>query len=169
MQLSHGIMLGISALLFLMLTTIFLLDFYAYQKFRRDRDGDLTALSGSILGHFHQEMNFARAQLAQLVLVLGKTPGESMNPGLFADLPRGSIFFPGFESWALVDSTGRQRRKWAVDRYVQPLISVKERPYFQNLMNRRAGGRQAPVVTPDWEPWNRSGPGPRGSVKQPSP
>ncbi len=153
-QLSDGITLGVSALLVLMLSTILLLDFYAYQKFRRDRDGDLTTLSDSMLFHLQLETNFARAQLSKLVDVLGRTPGDSMNPKLFADsrVPASTFFFPVFESWTLVDRTGRQLRKWAVDRYVQPLISVKERPYFQGLINRREGGREAQVVTdPDWE------------------
>ncbi len=151
-QLSDGIRLATCALLVLMTSTIFLLDFYAYQKFRRDRDGDLAALAESILGHFREETDSARAQLQRLVLKVGIVPGDSMTPNLFANSSvKGLISYPVFESWLLVDTTGQQRRKWAVDRYVQPRISVRERTYFRNLMHRLAIGGEAVPPSGDWE------------------
>jgi hypothetical protein len=139
-QLTDGVMLGASALLVLMLSTIFLLDFYAYQKFRGALDRDLTQLSDSIMGHYAEEMSLATAELATLARVLGGIPGDSLNPQLFANPDvRRLDHLPTFESLVLIDGKGRQRRKWAVDRYVQPLISVQERAYFRNVISGVSG------------------------------
>jgi hypothetical protein len=152
-QLSDGITLGVSILLVLMLSTILLLDAYAYGKFRQQRDDDLTSLSRSMLTHFQTELGFARAQLARLVDVLEKTSDDSLNSDFLKSPSSDSIlFFPAFESWSLVDRTGQQRRKWSVDGSDQPHISVRERRYFQGLLTRRGANRTvAGPVAPDWE------------------
>jgi hypothetical protein len=52
--------------------------------------------------------------------------------------------FRHFESFALVDTSGKQIKKWSTESVVQPKVSVRHRRYFQNALS----GQTSSLVVP---------------------
>ena len=136
-RLGDGIHLGLSSFLAAGLITVFLLDLYAYTKHREGRDDDLHHLSQQIMANFATEIAAARNELDRLytqAVARRETVTGSERRTIHKD---SSKTFPFFESWSLIDSSGKQVRKWSTDAYVQQLVPVGDRAYFREVKAER--------------------------------
>jgi hypothetical protein len=147
-RLADGMHLGLSSFLASALITIFVLDLYAYTMHREARDAGLRRLSGEIILHFRKEIAAARDELERRyseAVVRRETVEGPERRRIRKDE---SMKFPFFESWSLVDSAGRQVRKWSTDAFVQPPIPVGDRAYFREITTGRGWTAPRPGPAP---------------------
>ena len=135
---SDGLILGVSCLLAAALATIFALNLFAYQRYRVDRDRELEELAGQISSNYRWEIRQGYNQLGLLAQWADRSRAKPYPPGnVLGVLPDTLRPFPFFESFAEVDSHGKQVRKWTIDRWVQPPIPVRDRRYFKDALAER--------------------------------
>ena len=143
------LLLGISGLLVLSISTLYLLDFYAYSRLKKHIDRGLTTLSEAIHSNVRKEIAAAYSQLTVLqsaALDRSKSPdGDRRADSRFLSdvlVNRPDVdfsFYPFFDTFSLIDSRGNQVSKWSIRDRSQsaPLIPVKDRDYFLRVNEGR--------------------------------
>ena len=143
------LLLGISSLLVLSIGTLYLLDFYAYDRLKTHIDEGLQTFSEAIQSNMRKEIAAAYSQLRTLQSAViarsfqqgreGRTETRFLSDVLQSHPDPDFSFYPFFEAFSLIDSNGSQVSKWSIRERSQsaPLISVKDREYFLRVKENR--------------------------------
>ena len=123
---------GICSLLGIALVMLFLVDWYSYGRLKEDLDKQLEVLSLEIQHNVGDEISHAYDQIRYLDKWT-MAPGPDRVARLFSQdgmVKREQAPYPFFESFALIDDDGMQRRKWAVADFTTPFVPTRSREYF---------------------------------------
>ena len=133
------------------LVTALFADFFCIQiSLTGESNADLRSLAGSVESHFRSELDSALIQLRLFA-------GAVNDPGAEKDSIRTRILdhddtrsvlsaYPALNSLYLINSTGMQVAKWTTQIRATPLIPLRQRRYFQDIVQghmfqTRIGGR----------------------------
>jgi len=119
------LLVGVCSLLGVSVATLFVLDLGAYSTLKSSSERQLKDFAEQMESNLLVEIRRAYDQLRDL------ERRQSAGPSLAASSPR-QVFYPHFESFALIDDQGWQVFK-ATTGTITPLISVDERLYFQRI------------------------------------
>ncbi len=121
------------------LVTALFADFFCIQiSLTGESNADLRSLAGSVESQFRSELDSALVQLRLFA-------GAINEPGTEKDSLRTSILdhddtravisaYPALNSLYLIDSTGMQVAKWTTQKRATPLIQLRQRKYFQDIV-----------------------------------
>lgn len=154
-----GLLVSLCSLVGIAVLCVVLLDGMAYRRLSQEANAQLSDLGGRLRDSFLDEVDDARAQLADLNRqTLEKVPWTPAAPEALSarapesllDLPKGFSLqhglYPDFDTFFWVNDRGWQSLKWTTREQGTPAINVKDRPYFQNVVHGRlwtwnGGGR----------------------------
>ena len=124
------ILLGICGILATAVVSLVAVDWLTYDKLEQSADQQLDRLALAIEDKFNADVVTAVDQLDSVQRWAGTTltPGAPDRDGNL--LAKANFGAPFFQSVSLIDETGRQRQKWAVDSVAPPLIKVENRTFF---------------------------------------
>jgi hypothetical protein len=143
------LLLGISGLLVLSISTLYLLDSYAYGRLKTHIDDGLEKFSEAIQSNMRKEIAAAYSQLRVLQSAAlaryehpdgeGRADSPFLSDVLQSHPDPDFSFYPFFESFTLIDSRGAQASKWSIRKRSQasPLIAVKDRDYLLRVKENR--------------------------------
>ena len=132
------LVVGICSLLGITLVTLFVVDWYSYDRLKEDLDGQLERLSRDIQANIGDEISAAYDQIR----ILDQWSPSPSPQGRLSKLFTGDGLgkredapYPFFESFALIDDHGMQRNKWATADFTTPLVPTDSREYFRHWQN----------------------------------
>ncbi|HSF43363.1 MAG TPA: cache domain-containing protein [Thermoanaerobaculia bacterium] len=154
-----GLLVSLCALVGIAVLCLVLLDAMAYRRLSQEANAQLEDLGTRFRDSFLAEVDDARIQLADLNRqALTEVPWTLAGPEALSarapetplEEPRRSFApeegrYPGFDTFFWVNDRGWQAIKWTTRDQETPSINVRDRPYFQNVVQGRLwnwnGGR----------------------------
>jgi hypothetical protein len=136
------LLIVLAALLGSSLVTAIVADYFCIQSsLTAELDHDLQLFAHSIEAHFHQELDSSLTQLRMFTTVANAdtAKGDTLVSGLLipAGTRAGLAVYPSVTTMYQIDSAGAQVLKWSVQKKTTPLISLKDRKYFQDAIQGR--------------------------------
>ncbi len=148
LRLIDVLVVGICSLLGIALVTLFVVDWYSYDRIKEDLDGQLKQLSQGIQDNVGDEISYAYDQIR----ILDKWTASPNPPERLSNLftsgwlgKREDAAYPFFESFALIDTDGMQRHKLATAAFTTPLVPTNHREYFQHWLGHGVPPEQTPL------------------------
>jgi hypothetical protein len=129
---------GICSLLGIALVTLFLADWYSYDRLKEDLDGQLKQLVEDIKHNVGDEISSAYDQIRFLEDWTGGRKLPKQIPNFFSTTGLDSkvAAYPFFDYFSLIDTDGMQQSKLATAGFTTPLVPTYSREYFRHWEHR---------------------------------